>query len=93
MPIALIARTLNLYCVPFINPVIVCVVAVELNVTGARGKYPMYGVTTYPVTGEPPFDTGAVHDTEADEEPPVATPTIGAPGTVAVGTTGFDEAE
>jgi hypothetical protein len=38
VPPALIACTRKRYVVPFVNPAIVCVVAVELNVIGDHGK-------------------------------------------------------
>jgi hypothetical protein len=40
----------------------------------------------------PPFDAGAVHDTEALRLPGVAMPIVGAPGTVR-GVTALDAAE
>ena len=42
----LTATTVNTDCVPFVNPVTVCVVPVELNATGVCGVAPTYGVTT-----------------------------------------------
>ncbi len=39
-PIELTARTRNRYVVPFVSPVIVCIVAVELNVVCATGPTP-----------------------------------------------------
>ena len=65
VPMPLMARTRNRYDVPFANPATVCNVATELKVVDARAKNPTYGVTTYPVIGEPPSDAGAVHVTVA----------------------------
>jgi hypothetical protein len=42
---------------------------------------PIYGVRTYPVSGEPPLVAGAVHDTFAWPPPGVAAAFVGAPGT------------
>ena len=71
VPLAFLAATLNVYVVPFVSPVIVCDVAVELNVRAGCTMNPMYGVTTYPVIAEPLF-AGAVHDTTADPFPGTA---------------------
>jgi len=49
-------------------------------------------VTVYEVTGEPPFDAGAVNVTAACALPAVAMPIVGAPGTVP-GVTRFEGAE
>jgi hypothetical protein len=46
VPLAFFAATLNTYVVPFVKPVIVCDVAVELNVLAGCTMNPMYGVTT-----------------------------------------------
>ncbi len=46
MPTAFTAATVNVYVVPFVSPVIVCVVAVELNGTGVCGTEAISGVTT-----------------------------------------------
>src|SRR5690349_24522040 len=42
----------------------------------------LWNVATYPVMGEPPSDTGAVHETVADPGAPLATTDVGAPATV-----------
>jgi hypothetical protein len=58
VPAALIARTTTVYDVPFTSPAMVQFVAVDEHVAP-----PGVAVATYPVTGVPPFDSGAVHDT------------------------------
>ena len=83
VPTTFLAATLNVYVVPFVKPVMVWVVAVELNVTGGCGVVPTKGVITYPVIGEP-FDDGAVHDIVADAFPGDA---VGAPGASATSAT------
>jgi len=56
----------------------------------ACAAVPTNGVTEYPMTADPPFETGAVHDTTDREfSADVATTPVGAPGT-ADGTTGTD---
>ncbi len=84
-PTALMALTLKRYLVPLSRPVIVCVVAVSLNVIGDCGTPSMTGVTSYPVIGEPPLNP-AVHETVASLTPAVASPIVGASGT-AIGVT------
>ena len=51
---------------------------------------PTYGVTTYPVTTEPPFTAGGVHDTVTCPFPRTTPTPDGAPGTVAGVTTPDD---
>jgi len=46
VPLVFFAATLNVYVVPFVNPVTVCDVAAELNVRAVCAVDPMYGVTT-----------------------------------------------
>jgi hypothetical protein len=94
VPIAFVAATLKVYDVPFVSPATVVVVAGGLPVTVVTGcaVVPMYGVTVYDVIALPPFDAGAVHDTVAWPEPPVAVTFVGAPG-AAPGVTGLDAAE
>ena len=62
VPMALVATTVNVYVVPLVRPAMVCVVAVEANTAGAWAAPAMEGVTTYPVTTDPPLDAGAVGD-------------------------------
>jgi hypothetical protein len=45
-PSALTACTVNVYVVPLVSPVAVCVVAVELKTTGVWPTKPIHGVTT-----------------------------------------------
>jgi hypothetical protein len=74
-----------------VSPVIVCVVAVELNVTAVPLVAPPFvnGVTTYPVITLPPFDAGAVHESVTWESPTVPVTLVGGPGTT-LGVTGLD---
>ena len=59
----------------------------------ACAAVPTNGVTEYPMTADPPFDTGAVHDTtDRVLAAPVATTPVEAPGTVD-GTTADDAVE
>src|ERR1700722_11995780 len=55
VPTAFFAATLSVYVVPLVKPVTVSMSAVELNVRRACAVVPMNGVTTYPVTGDPPL--------------------------------------
>src|SRR5579863_8790402 len=69
----------------------VWLVAVDENERWVCAVKPLrYGVTTYPVIADPPFDAGAVQErlTEVLPEPDPPTP-VGAPGTVA-GVTEFE---
>ncbi len=68
---------MNVYVVALVSPVIVWVVAVELNVLAGCATEPTYGVTTYPVIADPLF-AGAVHDTAADPFPGSAAAPAGA---------------
>jgi hypothetical protein len=92
VPATFTAATVNVYGVPFVSPVTVSVVAVELNGTGVCATPLMYGVTTYDVTADPPFDVGAVHVTVACMLPRVAVPMVGGSGVVA-GVTTFEKSE
>ena len=78
-PSDVLRRTLNVYFVLFVSPVIVCDVAAELNVLAGWTMNPMYGVTTYAVIPDPLF-AGAVHDTTADPFPGTADTSVGATG-------------
>ena len=80
VPFAFFAATLNTYVVALVSPVIVCVVAAELNVLAGWTMNPMYGVTTYAVMPDPLF-AGAVHDTTADPFPGTPDTPVGAAGT------------
>ena len=77
VPIAFVALTVNVYEVPLVSPVIVIgeVVLVADNP-------PVDEYTVYEVIALPPFDAGAVNETEAVALPAVAVPIVGAPGTV-----------
>ena len=85
VPLTFVAVTVNVYEVPFVNPVTVHeVVAVE------HVNEPGEDVTVYPVIAAPPVDTGAVQDTtDWVLAAPVALTAVGAPGTVE-GTTAAD---
>jgi hypothetical protein len=91
-PTAFVAVTVNVYAVPFVNPDTVVDVPVPVTVVGVCAVVPVNGVTTYPVIGLPPFDAGAVQDTDADALPAVAVTAVGAPGAVA-GATGVTLAD
>jgi hypothetical protein len=84
----LIAATVNVYDVPFVNPVTVHDVAVA-----GEGSHDPLGVpdTVYPVIAEPP-SADATHDTVASPLPAVTDGAAGADGTVR-GVTELDEAD
>jgi len=76
----LVAVTVNVYAVPLVKPD-----TVELRpavVIPAHAGHAGDGAIVYPVIGEPPLLTGAVHDTTADALPGTAVTPVGAPGTV-----------
>jgi len=77
----LVAETVNVYAVPFVNPLTVVEDAggLPLTVTGVWAADPMKGVTVYDVMGLPPLD-GAVQLTTADPLPAEAVTPVGAPG-------------
>jgi len=56
-----VAVTVNVYAVPLVNPVTVAVVAPIVDAVAP----PRLALTVYPVIGEPPSLTGALHDTNA----------------------------
>lgn len=60
-PAALVARTVNVYEVPLVNPVTTIGDAVPVAV-----MLPGVLVTVYPVIALPPLLAGAVNDTDAD---------------------------
>ena len=76
------AVTVNVYAVPFIKPVIVCVVGVAGKVRGDCAADPMYGVITYAVIAAPPSDDGGAQDTVTWALPGAVVPMLGAPGVV-----------
>jgi hypothetical protein len=77
-PTRFCAATVNVYAVPFVNPVIVMGDAEPVAVTP-----PGLDVTRYPVIGDPPSLAGAVNVTDAVAlVEDVAVPIVGAPGTV-----------
>ena len=78
--------------VPFVRPASVA----EVDVAGTVALAPAgLEVTVYEVIGLPPFEAGAVQETEAEALPAVAVTAVGAPGTVAgaTGVTLLDGAE
>ncbi len=81
-PAALVARTVNVYEVPFVRPVTTAVVVEPPTVAVMP---PGLEVTVYPVIGLPPSLAGAVHETPAWALPRTAVMPVGAPGAVAVG--------
>ena len=82
LPTLFVAFTLNVRAVPFVRPVSV-VVRTLATVTAVPADSPIYGVTVYPVTAEPPSENGAVQETVADALAATAETPVGAPGTVA----------
>src|SRR5215210_5727578 len=64
-PTAFVAATVNVYEVPFANPPTVAFVAVAGTTPTVPPAAPTKRVTPKPGNGDPPFDTAAVHDTEA----------------------------
>ena len=88
VPAALAAVTVNVYAVPLVRPVTVTEVAPDVVAVAPPGA----AVTVYPVIGEPPLLTGAVHDTTATPFPAEAVTAAGAPGTV-LGVTAADAAD
>ena len=79
LPTAFMARTVNVTAVPLNNPISVVVKTLP-TVTWL----PTDGVTLYPVIPEPPFEAGAVHETDVELIPATAETPVGAPGTVGV---------
>lgn len=66
VPIALLAVTLNVYGVPFVNPVISQVSVGATVVHVPAETFPdVYAVAVYPVTSEPRESSGASHETVA----------------------------
>ena len=81
VPTLLVAVTLNVYAVPFVNPDTTAEVAPDVDAVAPPGV----AVTVYPVIAEPPLDAGADHDTVAAAFPATAPTPVGAPGTVGGG--------
>jgi hypothetical protein len=79
VPIALVAVTVNVYVVPFVNPVRIARKGPDVHVTGA-----VLGldVIVYPVIGYIPSFAGADHVTEAEASKAKALTFVGTPGTV-----------
>ena len=76
----MVAVTVNVYAVPLVKPDNVelrPVAVIPVHVEHAGDD-----AIVYPVIGEPPSLTGAVHDTTADASPAVANTPVGAPGAV-----------
>src|SRR4051794_18625756 len=65
-------------------------VAVASKVCAAWAAAPMYGVTTYPVSGVPPVLVGAVQVTVALKSPAAADGLVGAPGALPLGVMAFE---
>ena len=87
LPFALVATTVNVYAVPFDNPV-----TLMGELAPVTEIFPGLEVTVYPVIALPPVVPGAKNETLADDTPAVATTPVGEPGTVA-GVTATDGAE
>jgi len=82
VPDTFVAVTLKEYAMPLVRPVTVQGFE-RPHENDACATMPTNGVTVYPMTPAPPFDTGAVHDTtEREFSADVATTPVGAPGTV-----------
>ncbi len=75
-PYALVAMTVNVYAVPFVNPVTVHVAALPAAVHVAP---PGLAVAVYPVRPPVPSETGAVHDTATCPLPGSPKTSVGAP--------------
>ncbi len=85
-PYAFVATTVNVYAVPFVNPVTVHVAALPAAVHVAP---PGLAVTVYPVRPPVPSETGAVHDTATCPLPGSPKTPVGAPAN-AYGVTALD---
>jgi len=90
-PVALRAATSNVYVVPLVSPV------TDIGLADAETVLsrvvPANTRTSYPVIAEPPLLAGAVQVTVAEPLPAVTAPSVGAPGTVAVGVTAAERVE
>ena len=87
LPMLLVATTVKVYVVPLLRPSRVHEVVEPLAVTQV---WPLLAVTVKLVIGDPPVETGAVHDTrDRLSELEVAVTPVGAPG-VAAGTIELD---
>src|SRR4029079_17968183 len=80
-PAALIAATVHAYPTPLIRPPTMKVVAAEPVRTGVCAFEPTYGVIWYPVIGLPPFEAGAVQESETARSSVFTVTFVGAPGT------------
>ena len=82
VPALFVAVTVNVYGVPFVNPVTVHDSAPVVEHVAPSGD----AVTVYPVIGEPPTKVGAVHDTATEPLPATPDTPVGAAGTTNGGT-------
>jgi hypothetical protein len=62
VPETFVAVTVNVYDVPLVRPVTVQGFE-RPHENDACAAVPTNGVTVYPMTADPPYDAGAVHDT------------------------------
>ena len=77
VPATFVAVTVNIYAVPLVRPVTVQ----ERAPVVVHVRPPGLAVTVYPVIGQPPSDTGAVHDTTLCASAPLVAETlVGTPG-------------
>jgi hypothetical protein len=84
VPIAFVARTLNVFATPLVNPPTDADRAVPFGVVTAATAVPSwYAVTVYDVIGERPSSTGADHETVAPPSVGTAETPVGASGAVA----------
>src|SRR5206468_3379763 len=88
-PLALLATTVNVYEVPFVNPPTVAVVAPAAAEAVAP---PGDAVTVYPVIALPPSEAGAVQCSSAERRAGGAGTPAGGPGTP-VGVTALEGAD
>ena len=86
LPVAFIARTVNVTGVPLVRPVTESDNTLP-TVTGLP-PLPTDGVTLYPVIAEPPFKAGAVQETIAEFIPASAETPVGWEGSDALGIIG-----
>jgi hypothetical protein len=78
LPFELVATTVKVYAVPFVNPV-----TLRGELAPVTEILPGLEVTVYPVITLPPVVPGAENETLADDTPAVAITPVGEPGTVA----------
>ena len=88
LPVAFIARTVNVTGVPLVRPV-----TESDNTLPTVTGLPTDGVTLYPVIAEPPFKAGAVQETIAEFIPASAETPVGWEGRDALSEIGEEKSE